>query len=160
MPPAHWFSVSNSTQAPPACSDSNSPESASDILSSPSFLHARAVSDQLRLGPLHRSGHLPPTAGLAPAELAPESNATAEILRYLPILATWLRLRDPTLPDDIVGQLDSDPWGIADQFGVKGLSVYTVFIDLESFRCRVCCHQSTDEDLAVFHQRQRRHFQQ
>ena len=41
-----------------------------------------------------------------------------------------VRLRDAGLPDPIVGGHNFDPTGIADRLGVKGLSVYTAFIEM------------------------------
>lgn len=75
------------------------------------------------------------------------------------MLATWLRLRDSTLPDPIVGGLENDPTGVTDRLGVKGLSAYTAFIDRESFQCRVCGVRSNGMGVALLHQRFRRHFQ-
>ena len=75
------------------------------------------------------------------------------------MLATWSRLRNAGLPEPIVGGLDVDPTGVADRLGVKGLSVYTAFIEMESFQCRVCGVQSSGMALALLHQRHQRHFQ-
>lgn len=76
------------------------------------------------------------------------------------MLAAWPRLRNAALPDPVVGGLESDPAGVADRLGVKGLSVYTSFIEMDSLRCRVCGDQSTETGLALLHQRHERHFQE
>ena len=90
----------------------------------------------------------------------PESDHPDQILEDLRTLATWPRLLDATLPDPIVGELEYDPAGHADRLGVKGLSVYTAFIEVDSLKCRVCGVQSNGMADAILHQRHRRHFQQ
>ena len=76
------------------------------------------------------------------------------------MLATWPRLRNAGMPDPIVGGLELDPTGVSDRLGIKGLSVYTAFIEGEFFRCRVCGERANGMSLALLHQRHRRHFQQ
>ena len=77
------------------------------------------------------------------------------------MLAAWLRLLDDaSSPEPVVGGLVHDPTGVADKLGVNGLSVYTAFIERESFQCRVCDFQSSGVSLALLHQRIRRHFQE
>jgi len=75
------------------------------------------------------------------------------------MLATWPRLRIATLPDPIVGGHDHDPTGVSERLGMKGLSVYSAFVEPESLRCHVCGDQSKDMALALLHQRLLRHFQ-
>jgi len=113
----------------------------------------------LRTGnPLHQYDHPPPW--VSPGQVAPELDAKTQILNDLRTLATWPRLRIATLPDPIVGGLDPDPTGVSDRLGVKGMSVYTSFVERETFQCRVCGVRSSGTALALLHQRHRRHFQQ
>jgi len=144
--------------APPAATYSNPPQLASDIQLPISFCHARFLAGQLKANTLPQTDH-PPSISPSPAEVTHESNTTAQNLEDLRRLAAWPRLRDATLPDSITGGLESDPGGIADQLGVKGLSVYTAFVDMESLRCHVCGEQSSELALALLHQRHQRHFQ-
>ena len=123
---------------------------------SPHSVPGGTPSLQSALSPGGPSSTGPP----AEAEAIPESDTTAETLEDLHKLAAWPRLRNATLPDPLVGAVESDPAGAADQLGVKGLSVYTSFIEMESLQCRVCGDQSTQLGLAVLHQRHQRHFQQ
>ena len=110
---------------------------------------------------LHLSNQAASTGSSSkPPMVTPDSETTAQILADLRVLAAWPRLRTATLPDPVVGGVDFDPAGIADRLGVKGLSVYTAFIERESHRCRVCGAQSSDMALALLHQRHQRHFQQ
>ena len=92
---------------------------------------------------------------------APSAEVTQEpdIIKDLRVLARWLRLRNAT-PDPIVGDLEPDPAGIAERLSAKGLSVYTAIIEMDSLRCRACGHQSSAIELAILHQRRRRHFQE
>jgi len=112
----------------------------------------------LPVDPLNQYDHPPPR--VSPAQVAPELDANTQILSDLRTLATWLRLHVATLQDPIVGGLDFDPTGVSERLGVKGLSVYTSFIELETLRCRVCGVRSSRIALALLHQRDRRHFQQ
>jgi hypothetical protein len=123
--------------------------------------NARFIAGHLESSPLpharydHSVSTSPPSA-----EVTREPDNTDRILEDLRALATWPRLRDATLPDPIVGGLESDPAGIADLLGARGSSVYTAFIEMDSLRCRACGHQSSEMTLAILHQRHRRHFQQ
>lgn len=125
-----------------------------------SFYHARFLAERISPNPLPlpQNGH-PLSTSPVSAEVTPEPDAAARILEEVRALAIWLRLHQPTLQNLVVGGLESDPGGIADRLGVKGLSVYTAFIDMELLRCRVCGHQSNGIALAVLHQLHRRHFQ-
>ena len=145
--------------SPPASSYPN-PQNAPNVSLPISLHHARLFADHLKPNPLPEYYH-PPSTCLSSTDItvAQESNTTTQVLEDLHTLAAWLRLRDPTLPDPIVGDLETDPAGIADRLGVKGLSVYTAFIEMESLRCRVCGHQSKETACAIRHQRRRRHFQ-
>jgi hypothetical protein len=120
----------------------------------PSFRYA----ERPQVNPLHQYAFPPPR--VPPVEVAPRSDATAQILTELRILATWPRLRVTTLPEPVVGGHDFDPTGISDRLGIKGLSVYSAFVERESFQCRVCGIRSKGMSLALLHQRHRRHFQQ
>jgi hypothetical protein len=82
-----------------------------------------------------------------------------ERIRSLRVLAQWQRLHDPMLPSPIVGDIESDPWGVSDRYGVKGLSVLTAFVDMDDFSCWVCSSKAQTLELAVLHQQQARHFQ-
>ena len=70
-----------------------------------------------------------------------------------------MQLRGLTVPDPIVGAVESDPAGVADGLGVKGMSVYSSFFELETLQCRVCGDQTSETGLALLHQRHQRHFQ-
>lgn len=142
-----------SNLAPLACSHSDAPH---DIPLS--FQYAQSLAERPIGNPPHQYDHPPPR--VSPAEVAPNSDGTAQLLEDLRILATWPRLRVATLPDPVVGGHDFDPTGVADRLGMKGLSVYSAFVERESYRCHVCGVQSKGMSLALLHQRNRRHFQQ
>jgi hypothetical protein len=82
-------------------------------------------------------------------------NQTRNDLRAL---AQWPRLHAPALLSPIVGGIEADPSGIADRYGVKGQSVFTAFVDKDDLSCRVCAFRANTLQLAIFHQRQARHF--
>lgn len=124
----------------------------------PSFQYVQLLTERPLANPQHQCDYPPPTA--SSSEVAPESDATSRILDDLRMLATWPRLRVATLPEPVVGGHDFDPTGVSDRLGTKGLSVYSSFVERESFRCRVCGRGSKDMALALLHQRHRRHFQQ
>jgi len=69
------------------------------------------------------------------------------------MMAIWPRLRMATRPDPIVGEHDQDRTGVSEKLGMKGLSVYSAFVERESLRCSVCGIQSKDVALALLHQR-------
>jgi hypothetical protein len=71
-------------------------------------------------------------------------------------LAGWAPLYN-TIQPPIVGDLESDPWGIVDQYGLKGMSVLSAFFDGD-FVCHVCTHKAETAELAISHQRQAHHF--
>ena len=146
-------------QTPPAGSYSNLQTRSQGFVTN-FTRHARLLADHLKPNSLPRYNR-PPSACLPSADVivTQVANTATQILEDLRTLAAWPRLRDPTLPDPIVGDLESDPAGIADRLGVKGLSVYTAFIEMDSLQCRACGHQSGETALAILHQRHRRHFQ-
>ena len=144
-----------SNRAASTGSSSRLPKAAFDI---PSFLHAQFFAEHSKPNTLPHYD-LSPASSPSSAKVTPESETTAEILEDLRVLATWPRLRDVTLPEPVVGGLDLDPSGTLDRLGVKGLSVYTAFIERESHRCRVCGVPSSEMALALQHQRHERHFQ-
>ena len=74
-------------------------------------------------------------------------------------LARWLCLRDEALPPPTVGDVEPDPSGIADRYGVRGMSVLTAFVNMENLSCRVCSFKAKTVSHAVLHQQQKRHFQ-
>ena len=123
---------------------------------SSSFEFAARVAELLRLP------YPPPPCqcfdGVNPssADVVGEAGDRTQDLRTL---AQWLRLHDLTLPSPTVGDVESDPCGVADQYGVKGLSVLTSFIDMDDFSCLVCAFKANTLQLALLHQQWRRHFQ-
>jgi hypothetical protein len=124
----------------------------------PTSIHyAQFLFERAKINPPRQYDH--PPLRVSPAEVAPDSDPETQILKDLRKLATWWRLRIATLPDPIVGGHDPDPTEVSDKLGVKGLSVYTAFVEPESLRCRVCGVQSSEMALALLHQRHRRHFQ-
>ena len=80
-------------------------------------------------------------------------------LDELRMLAQWLCLRDQALPPPTVGDVEPDPSGVADRYGVRGMSVFTAFVNMENLSCRVCSFRAKTVPQAVLHQQQRRHFQ-
>ena len=80
-------------------------------------------------------------------------------LDELRTLARWLCLRDQALPPPTVGGVEPDPSGVAERYGVRGMSVLTAFVDMENLSCRVCSFKAKTASTAVLHQQQRRHFQ-
>ena len=86
------------------------------------------------------------------------AEAPKDQIQDLHTLAQWPPLHDPTLPSPIVGDIVSDPWGIADRYGVKGESVLTAFIDIDELSCLVCGFTADTRELALRHQQLERHF--
>lgn len=79
--------------------------------------------------------------------------------RELRTFSRWPRLRDQTFPPPTVGDIDaSDPSGVADRYGVKGMSVLTAFINMDDLSCRVCSFKAKTVQLAVLHQQVTLHF--
>ena len=76
-------------------------------------------------------------------------------------LAKWPGLQNALLPNSepTVGGVEVDPVGLADQLGVKGLSVYSAFVDVDGLRCQVCGQSSDTIKTAIVHQRHMRHYQ-
>ena len=121
----------------------------------PSFWQARHYAER------SNRGH--PCEGLVSTH-PPSAEGTPEQARILVALrefAKWSRLRNALLPNSepIVGGFEVDPAGLVDQLGVKGLSVYSVFVDVDGPRCRVCGQASDTIDTAIVHQRHMRHYQ-
>ena len=96
----------------------------------------------------------PPSAEETPEEQAQRLEALRE-------LAKWSRLRNALHPNSepTVGGFEVDPAGVADRLGVKGLSVYSAFLDIDGLRCRICGQGSPTIDAAMLHQRHMRHYQ-
>ena len=139
----------NMPDLPPTANSKSNSQCLASCNSSPlSLWYARFLAERPELN----------TSPSSPS-LVKESDDTAQILEDLRMLATWPRLRNATLPDPVVGGIDHDPTGVANRLGVKGLSVYTAFIERESLRCRVCGVPSSGMALALLHQRHQRHFQ-
>ena len=122
----------------------------------PSFQHAKHYAERGNRGhPCEGLANThPPSAERTPDELARALMALCE-------LAKWTRLRNALLPDTepTVGGVEVDPAGLADQLGVKGLSVYSAFVDVDGPRCRVCGQSSDTIETAIVHQRHMRHYQ-
>jgi len=121
-----------------------------------SFKYARQIEEQLR-------SPYPPPPCQCPTDVKPTSaevvGAPKDQIQDLRTLAQWLRLHDPTLPPRIVGDIESDPCGVADRYGVKGASVLTAFVDMDELSCRVCGFKENSLQLAVLHQQQEHYFQ-
>ena len=95
-----------------------------------------------------------PFVGAGPVE-----QVEGPTLDELRALAQWLHLRDQTLPPLTVGDIEADPSGVADLYGVKGMLVPTAFVNMEDLSCRVCSFKAKTVHLAVLHQQQANHFQ-
>ena len=125
-----------------------------EIILPPSVEYGRQVAELLR-----------PANPLPPCQFPVAVNpASAEVVgeaqdRDLHALARWLYLRDPTLPSPLVGDVESDPHGVSDRYGVKGRTVLSAFIDMPDLSCRVCAFKANTFQLAVLHQQQKRHLQ-
>lgn len=147
--------MSNPTPLGCPHSDDQHPGAPHDI--NVSLRYAQLLSERPNSNLLHQCDQTP---RLSSAKVAPQPDGTAQLLEDLRKLATWPRLRVATLPDPVVGGHDVDPTGVSDRLGMKGLSVYSAFVDRESYRCHVCGVRSEGMSLALLHQRHRRHFQQ
>ncbi len=153
--PNQHFIMSNPT--PLGCPHSDATHSSAPHDINDSLRYAQLLSERPNGNPPHQSDHPPPM--VSSAEVAPQSDGTAQLLGDLRKLATWSRLRVASLPDPVVGGNDFDPTGVANRLGMKGLSVYSAFVDRESYRCHVCGIRSEGMSLALLHQRHWRHFQ-
>lgn len=120
----------------------------------PSFEYARQVAALLRPATLLPPCQFPTGVNPTSAEIVGEVKD-----QDLHGLATWPRLHDQMLPSPLVGDVESDPCGVADRYGVKGQSVFTAFIDPVDLSCRVCAFKARTLQLAILHQQQKRHFQ-
>lgn len=118
----------------------------------PSFQYAELLHLPCRPLPRQLSIGLRPTS----AEVAAAPHDQIQGLRTL---AQWPRLHHPTLPPPIVGDIESDPHGVADRYGVKGGSVLTAFINMDELSCQVCGFKANTPQLALLHQQRERHFQ-
>jgi len=99
------------------------------------------------------------SCGASSTSMGPVEQVEGPTLDELRTLSRWPRLHDQTLPPPTVGAIESDPSGIADLFGMKGLPVLTAFVNAEDLSCRVCSFKAKTVELAVFHQQQVYHFQ-
>jgi len=118
-----------------------------------SFEYARQVAERSYLT------HQARPCGASSTPVGPAEQVEGQIQGELRILARWARLRDQTLPPLTVGDLESDPLGVADRYGVKGMSVLTSFINMENFSCRVCSFTAETVEVALLHQERMLHFQ-
>ena len=96
------------------------------------------------------------SAGVSPASVE-GAEKTKDQIQDLRTLAQWPPLHDPVLPPPIVGDIESDPCGVADRYGVKGQPVLSAFFDMDDLSCRVCSFKANTFQLAILHQQQRRH---
>ena len=63
-------------------------------------------------------------------------------------------------PEPIIGAIDN-PFPFADKYGIKGISILSVFfdnLDMDNFTCRFCYDQHDSVDDALEHQRTARHY--
>ena len=118
-----------------------------------SFEYARQVVEHL----IAPTSHCP--CGASPTSVGPVEQVEGPTLDELRALAQWLHLRDQTLPPLTVGDIEADPSGVADLYGVKGMSVLTAFVNMEDISCRVCSFKARTVQLAVLHQQLANHFQ-
>lgn len=95
--------------------------------------------------------------GVRPSS-AEVADTPADQIQGLRTLAQWPRLHDPTLPSPLVGDIESDPHGIADRYGRKGGPVLTAFFDIDELSCHVCGFKADTLQHALFHQQRERHF--
>ena len=118
-----------------------------------SLEYARQAAERSHL-PL---SHPPPHPSPHPSP-HPVGKPEDQVLDELRALARWSPLRN-TFALPIVGDLESDPGGVANRYGVKGMSVLTAFIDMDNLICHVCAYKAETVQLAIVHQQQARHFQ-
>ena len=118
-----------------------------------SLEYARQVVEHL----IVPTSHCP--CGARPTSVGPVDQVEGPTLEELRSLARWLRLRDQTVPPPTVGDIEADPSGVADLYGVKGMSVLTAFVNMEDLSCRVRSFKARTVPLAVLHQQQANHFQ-
>lgn len=117
-----------------------------------SFEYARQAAEHLTL-PVSQC---PCGASSTPVEPVKQvEGPTQDELRKLSL---WSRLRDQTLPPPTVGGIESDSSGVADRYGVKGMSVFTTFVNTEDLSCRVCSFKARTFQLALQHQEETLHF--
>ena len=108
---------------------------------------------------LQRSSSSPMSTSVTRQRNNSSEQVEGPTLDELRTLAQWPRLRDQVLPSPTVGGIELDPSGVADRYGVKGMSVLTAFVNIENFSCRVCSFKAKGLAPALLHQRQARHFQ-
>ena len=154
--PNQWLMVSNTT--PLGCPYSDTQHSGAPHDIPISLRYAQSLAERPNGDSLHQCDNPPPR--VSSDRVAPQPDGAAQLLEDLRKLASWPRLRIATLPDPVVGGHDFDPTGVSERLGMKGLSVYSAFVDRESYRCHVCGVRSQEMSLALLHQRHRRHFQQ
>jgi hypothetical protein len=138
--------------APPISPYSETPIFTSKISPPNSLYYDRLLVELLEASTLLQNG-------LSSAEVTQESDNRVRSLKDLLGLAACPWFYGSTLPDPIVGKLESDPGGIADRLGAKGMSVYMAFVEMESLRFCVCGKQSSDLALALLRQRHARDLQ-
>ena len=116
--------------------------------------YARQAAEQSHLSQPPPCQH---PCGASSTSVGPVGQPEDQILDELRVLARWPPLRNALQPP-IVGDLESDPSGVADRHGVKGMPVLTAFFNMD-LKCHVCPYQAETVQLAVLHQQQARHFQ-
>jgi hypothetical protein len=125
----------------------------------PSFVFAaRAASkiDVVPHSPAHLAGFPPPLSPIHPAlneQDHTERTAQDTIARKLD---DYLQAN----PEPIIGSIDN-PLQMADKYGIKGVSILSVFfdnLDMDTFTCRLCFDQRDSIEDALEHQRTARHY--
>ena len=121
-------------------------------LSIPSFVFAAVAASKIDVAPQSLDCSWP---RLSPIQ--PRLNEQADAER-----TAWETMNDylEAHPEPIIGSIDN-PFPFADEYGIKGLSILSAFIDIldmDTFTCRFCSEQHDSVDDALNHQRTARHF--
>jgi len=124
----------------------------------PSFVFAATAASQIGVVP-HSPAHLarssPPLFPTQPAlneQADAERTARETIAR---VLNDYLEAH----PEPTIGSIDN-PFPFADKYGIKGISILSVFfdnLDMDTFTCRLCYDQQDSVDDALQHQRTAHH---
>ena len=125
----------------------------------PSFVFAATAASKIDVvphSPAHPAQSSPPLSPIQPSlnkEDDAERNAREIIAR---LLNDYLEAH----PEPITGAIDN-PFPFADKYGIKGISILSVFfdnLDMDTFTCRFCYDQHESVDDALEHQRTARHY--
>ena len=124
----------------------------------PSFVFAATAASKIDVVP-HSPAHLAwPSPPLSPIQHALNEQVDAERTRET--IARMLDVYLETHPEPIIGSIDN-PFPFADKYGIKGISILSVFfdhLDMDTFTCRLCYDQHDSVDDALEHQRTVRHY--